>query len=97
MLNCVRGSDLFARYGGEEFAIVLVNSSRESALEAAERYHETVQSKLFETSVGSIACTFSGGIAVWTHENPISRAEFIAEADEKLYQAKTEGRNRIGY
>ena len=93
MLSSVRGSDLFARFGGEEFAVVLVNSHRQAAIDAAERYHNIIGSKPFQTSVGPIAVTFSGGIAVWTHENPISRMQFIAKADEKLYEAKSKGRN----
>ena len=93
MRSSVRGSDLFARFGGEEFAVVLVNSSHQAAIDAAERYHNIIKSKPFETSAGPIVVTFSGGIAVWSHESPLSRMQFIAKADEKLYEAKSQGRN----
>ena len=93
MRASVRGSDLFARFGGEEFVVVLVNSNRQAAIDAVERYHSAIRSTPFATTVGPVPVTFSGGIAVWHHGNPITKTQLIDKADKKLYEAKCQGRN----
>lgn len=97
MLRNVRDSDLFARFGGEEFAVLLSDAPLEVAVEVAERYRQTIINPAFETSIGSISCTFSGGISTWTFEDCLSRTEFLAIADKNLYLAKNQGRNQVAY
>ena len=91
----VRREELFARYGGEEFAIVLPESSREGACVAAERIRTLVEKHPFEYEGKNYHITISLGVGLTTGETPLSSQELIRLADEKMYQAKNEGRNRV--
>ncbi|MFL5241452.1 MAG: diguanylate cyclase [Gemmataceae bacterium] len=99
LASCVKASvrreELFARYGGEEFAIVLPESSREGACVAAERIRSLVENHPFEYEGKNYAITISLGVGLTTGETPLSSQELIRLADEKMYQAKNEGRNRV--
>ena len=92
----VRREELFARYGGEEFAIVLPESSREGACVAAERIRTLVEKHPFEYEGKNYHITISLGVGLTTGETSLSSQELIRLADEKMYQAKNEGRNRVG-
>ncbi len=94
-----RPGDIAARYGGEEFALVLPNTSVANAVLVAERVQKRVSERRIEhkgTAIpGESFVTCSVGIYTTkpgTHE---TEATIIQQADEALYQAKTEGRNRI--
>jgi len=85
----VRISDIAGRFGGEEFLLILPETGIEAAYLLAERIRKSVEKSHFglETKV-----TISGGVA----EYKIQTAdEFINSADENLYKAKENGRNRI--
>jgi len=91
----IRKEELFARYGGEEFAIVLPETEREGAIQLSERLRRTVEAQPFQYEEKSFQVTISLGVATTTgHEAP-SPSELIRLADEKLYQAKHQGRNRV--
>lgn len=91
--SCVRGSDVAARLGGEEFGIYLVDADLVTALAIAER----IRRKLAHTRLGvgleSVPVTISVGVAV--RESGQSLQELMARADENLYAAKEQGRDRI--
>jgi len=92
----VRQSDIIARYGGEEFAAILVNATREKAMEIAERVRRIIAETPFpsekEQPNGDV--TVSVGVAAFS--SPISTlTDLIREADNALYRAKRAGRNRI--
>ena len=93
--SAIREEDVFARYGGEEFAIMLPEVNLEDGLRVAERCRFAVSERPFETSRGDIKCTVSIGLAIADEETMPSMRQLIALADEKLYQAKESGRNRI--
>jgi diguanylate cyclase (GGDEF)-like protein len=99
LANCVkqnvRREDLFARYGGEEFALVLVETNGKQALEVAERLRISVEDHPFRFEDRAFKITISLGIAFTAGGCPISVTELIRQADEKLFQAKRSGRNRI--
>ncbi len=88
----IRPSDLFARYGGEEFVLLMPETCAADALFAAERIR-----KLFGTTRpvggGSVGCTISMGVAELV-AGDVDLDALIARADEALYEAKEQGRDR---
>ena len=88
--NCTRAGDCTARYGGEEFAVLLSGKSGDTALQLAERIRTRVAAEEF---VGG-KVTISGGIAEFPHHGHTAEA-VISSADEALYEAKRQGRNRV--
>ena len=83
-VKCSREQDLIVRYGGEEFMVVLPSTNIEQAKVIAERIRVTVKE---ETDV-----TISGGLAVYSDR--IDFDQLVIRADEALYQAKEDGRDR---
>jgi diguanylate cyclase (GGDEF)-like protein len=91
----VRKEELFARYGGEEFAVILPETNREGALSVSERIRARVEKHPFQYEGKPYQMTLSLGVAVTTGEEPLTPTELIRLADDNLYQAKREGRNRV--
>jgi diguanylate cyclase (GGDEF)-like protein len=91
----IRKEELFARYGGEEFSIVLPETNLEGALIVAERILKVVNQASFVFEEKSFPVTISAGVVTTQGEANISPLELIRRADEKLYQAKNAGRNRM--
>jgi diguanylate cyclase (GGDEF)-like protein len=92
-----RPLDFAARYGGEEFALVLYGASHDVASELAEQLRQKVLALAIPHARSAIAdrLTVSVGVAIITPGAARSLAGAIQMADEALYQAKEEGRNRI--
>src|SRR5689334_104240 len=88
----MRGSDLVGRLGGEEFAAMLTETSREKALEVAERIRVTFAQFAREVDGHPIAATVSIGL-VHCQERTIDVSELLSQADHALYYAKERGRN----
>ncbi len=91
----IRREEMFARYGGEEFAIVLPETSREHAIELCERLRQLVGDEPFRYEGKEFQVTISLGVAATNGETNLTPRELIALADEKLYEAKHTGRNRV--
>jgi diguanylate cyclase (GGDEF)-like protein len=93
--DSVREEDRVYRYGGEEFAILCPDTDREAAAAATERVLERVRSLAipFPQSPHGVA-TISAGVAQYTPQASSGEA-LIKAADEKLYQAKHAGRDRL--
>ncbi len=88
----LRISDIAARYGGEEFLVVLPRTSEKKALHIAERIRRAVST----LSVGPVPqITVSIGLASW--KEGLTPSGLLEIADQKLYQAKREGKNRVVY
>ena len=88
-----RSSDIVARYGGEEFAIVFTESQPDEALALAERIRERIESHPWEEVEAGLHVTISVGL-----DSDVSRSgitDMLAAADERLYEAKHAGRNRV--
>jgi diguanylate cyclase (GGDEF)-like protein len=85
-----REIDTPARYGGEEFLVVLPEAGVDAAVEVAERIRTTLSARIFEGR----RVTLSVGVAEFpTHGDDGER--LVAAADDALYRAKEEGRNRV--
>ena len=91
----IRQDELFARYGGEEFAIALPETSLDEARAAAERIRQLVEAHPFVYGDRTYQVTISLGVAATKGAEVIRSEDLIHRADEKLYQAKREGRNRV--
>jgi diguanylate cyclase (GGDEF)-like protein len=90
----IRREELFARYGGEEFVVVLPETNRDGAVTVAERIRTLVEGRLFNYEDKSFPVTVSLGVAITTGEENLSPDDLLRQADERLFQAKREGRNR---
>ena len=93
--DTVRKEDMFARYGGEEFCMVLVETEPAEALAAGERVRSTIEKHPFRFEATPIKLTVSVGVATTTGDTVLTPAELLRQADDKLYQAKRGGRNRV--
>lgn len=96
--RCVgRPYDLVARYGGEEFVCLLPGTDLTGALVKADDLAVAVQALAIPHSSSSVApvVTISLGIAVGTITDEQSTDTLLAAADEQLYEAKRQGRNRV--
>ncbi len=89
-----RREEIFARYGGEEFVILLPETPNDGAMELAEQLRKRVSSYTFVFEGEEIPITVSIGVATVSTED-ISENEFVRRVDEKLYLAKSEGRNCV--
>lgn len=86
----IRETDVFARLGGEEFAILAPNCDLSCARQFAEKLRGVVERHAF-SGVGRLTCSF--GVAGYREGE--GRDALVKRADEALYRAKGEGRNRV--
>lgn len=93
--NQMRTEDLFARFGGEEFVIVLRDLDAQRAHVLAERIRRMIEVTEFKWGDTCISVTISLGVATLSSANFRSASEMIEAADDYLYKAKREGRNRV--
>ncbi|MFO0891330.1 MAG: GGDEF domain-containing protein [Isosphaeraceae bacterium] len=90
-----RSDDLIARYGGEEFILALPSSSLQQASERAERIRQALGSLEVDVDGFPIRLTASLGLAFDRSSRAQNLAALITKADESLYEAKRQGRNRV--
>ena len=94
LLGRVRREELLARYGGEEFAAVLPETDIAGARTFAEQIRRIVADQPFEYEGDTLHVTISIGVACVEGED-VDVSSFIKIADDNLYKAKREGRNRV--
>ena len=94
--HAVRAVDVVARYGGEEFVVVLPETPAPGALAFAERLRERIEATDFSAHPhGTFHLTTSIGMATFPGPRTDSGEDLLARADEALYRAKADGRNRV--
>ncbi len=93
MAKNIRKEECFARYGGEEFAIVLPDTPKQNGAILAEKIRQMVQDTRFEFESNVIPVTISMGVSEMTKGDAVD--SFIQRADDKLYEGKQGGRNRV--
>ncbi|HPW83864.1 MAG TPA: diguanylate cyclase [Rhodoferax sp.] len=91
---CLRSMDALGRLGGEEFAVLLPETSLESAVLLAERLRQAVQASPAVEAGYSVPFTISLGVAPLRADVPDVKS-VLKLADRAMYQAKNTGRNRV--
>lgn len=92
--RAAREVDLIARVGGEEFIVLVNGHSAEGAQIAAERLRVAVAAAPYALKDGLAPITISIGVALAKVEDP-DIADVLERADQALYRAKRDGRNRV--
>jgi diguanylate cyclase (GGDEF)-like protein len=92
--EALRDADLLGRIGGEEFLVVLPGDTLEQAADVAERLRVRVESLALEDLPAGLRTTISIGVAQMSPRDT-NVADLLLRADEALYRAKAEGRNRV--
>jgi diguanylate cyclase (GGDEF)-like protein len=91
----VRSSDCLARYGGEEFVVLLPETQLDDAVSFSEKLRSAVAAAPVIAEGQAVPVTVSVGAASLAHTEFNSPSEMIAAADQALYRAKRNGRNRV--
>lgn len=87
----IRNTDIFARWGGEEFTLLLPNTSIENGVKVVENLKDLVSQVKFKT-VGKKTCSI--GVTQFKDDDT-SMDDIFQRADEALYEAKNNGRNKV--
>lgn len=90
----LRENDFVARYGGEEFAIILPETSLDNALIVVERLRQKIRTLDIVYNSQSIRITMSFGVTAFRRVPPMSFNDLLKSADDALYAAKKQGRDR---
>lgn len=91
----LRKNDLVFRFGGEEFVVLLPETDAEQAIEIAKRIREAVAKEQIEINPNqTLSITISCGVAA-INKDIVTPQDLIEIADNAMYQAKKEGKNRV--
>ncbi len=96
-LSSHRETDILARYGGEEFSVVLPNTDLSGALKIAEKMRQAVKTLNIEHAKSNVCniLTISLGVSAVIPQMGTKPLILLAAADQALYKAKEDGRDRI--
>jgi len=90
----IRSDDYFARYGGEEFCILLPSTIEKDAWVLADRLRQNYAALIMEFDGEILRSTISIGVSDSVHAG-LAFSSLVAAADQAMYRAKKEGRNRV--
>ncbi len=93
MKSKCRKWDIVARYGGEEFVIILPGAGAKDAMIVAEGIRKAIAEESFVFKRQTYSTSMSMGLAEYSNEK--TKEELIEKADQALYRAKNEGKNRV--
>jgi diguanylate cyclase (GGDEF)-like protein len=91
----MKGSQYFGRYGGEEFLVLLPGASHAEAFAIGEQLRRRIEALTITAEGAQLRLTASIGIACLADSSD-SAEQLISHADQALYRAKADGRNRVG-
>ena len=94
VVSRLRKSDIIARYGGEEFVAILPETTSENAQIAAEKMRSVLEAEVFYIEEDEVKVTMSFGVA-GLHKKIKDADDLIQNADNAMYKAKENGRNRV--
>ncbi|MCS4509486.1 GGDEF domain-containing response regulator [Xylophilus ampelinus] len=94
---CMRPRDVASRYGGEEFALILPHTPRSGAMTFARALAQVLRGRSIPHPASPLGgfLTMSGGITTCVPDDLTSAESMLMRADEALYAAKAQGRNRF--
>ena len=92
--SIIRKDDIFCRFGGEQFVILLPATDAKTAYDLAERIRIACETHSFDTEGHNIKQTISLGVSQ-LNPSMSSPKDLLEDADKKLYQSKTNGRNQV--
>ena len=95
LTKTTRDNDICFRFSGENFAILMPNTDVATAANMAEQLRLTCSSSSFRRAGTKRNITISVGVASFCDHQPKSQDEFITMAENALYKAKADGRNRV--
>ena len=95
LIKAARSHEYIGRYGGEEFLAIISPCEREGAIKVAERFRQTVACQPIPADQLLLPVTISLGIAMGAEKQELDADLLIHWADEALYIAKRNGRNRV--
>ena len=90
--HSVRHTDMVARLGGDEFALILPHTDRQTAEHIVDKLRRSLQQAAVEEGL-PVTCS----IGCVTFLAPIAAQNAVAEADQLMYQAKQQGKNRVAF
>ncbi|MBI5510554.1 MAG: GGDEF domain-containing protein [Deltaproteobacteria bacterium] len=91
----VRGADLAGRYGGEEFALLLPRAKIAEACKMVDRIRADIEAIVMVVDGRRLKITASFGVAGYPETGVTKVEDLVARADQALYQAKDQGKNRV--
>lgn len=98
VLRNIRSNDLAARYGGDEYIIMMPETDLDGAVTCAEKLRKVIAAHHFDNGKHQTQITISIGVAAFDPKESAqceNSIELIRLADERLYDAKEQGRNRV--
>jgi diguanylate cyclase (GGDEF)-like protein/PAS domain S-box-containing protein len=96
LVQIIRDIDMVGRMGGEEFCVLLPNTEIKNAVKLAERIRLTIEQEGLQIKNQIISLTVSIGVAA-DGKSSSNLASIIKRADDCMYQAKNQGKNRVVY
>lgn len=90
----LRSTDVLARYGGDEFVVLLPDTGTDGTRDVAARIRDSIAGRPLELRAKSVPITVSIGLASYPDDGH-SMDTIMQRADEAMYRAKAEGRNRV--
>ncbi|MCD5363453.1 MULTISPECIES: GGDEF domain-containing protein [Chromobacterium] len=91
--HSLRPADIVARFGGEEFVILMPDTPEDEAVSTVQRLQRELTKTFFLANNDRLLITFSAGVAKW-HLGE-QEADVLERADQAMYQAKLNGKNRV--